>query len=130
MRDYARARPELAQELGAQANVELARDVERHHRGRAEIRLEQIALHEAHAVAYAGPLRPAGALGHQPRIDLDADPARTEVAGRRDDDAAVARSQIVDDIVSTHAGELEHRLHDPEGRLDVGNVLAGHGRTA
>src|SRR5712691_2862375 len=105
MRDDARAGAELTQELRTQAKVELAGKIERHHGRRAQIRLEEILLNEANALSQTGPLGRARALGHHPRIDLDAHPPCAEITRGGDDDPAVARSQVIDDVVPAHARE-------------------------
>src|SRR4029453_11125113 len=105
VRDDPRAGSELAEQLRPQAKVQLGRQVQRHHGGLAEVGLEQIARPERHAIGDAGPAGRLHALGHQLRIDLDADAPRAEVARRRDHHAAVARAQIVDDVARPDDGQ-------------------------
>ena len=76
----------------------------------AEIEFEQIADHELDAV---GDLRVVGVSPRQldqPRVDVDADAGRAVLLSRNDRDAAIARAEIVDDVVLGDAGELEHRI--------------------
>ena len=48
----------------------------------------------------------------EPRIDLDADAGRAVLLRRNDRNAAVARPEVVNDVVWRDAGELQHRVGD------------------
>jgi hypothetical protein len=102
VRDDARPGSELPQELGSQPAIEVGGQVERHDRGRGQIGLEEVLVAEAQAVGQPQPPGPLGALGHQGRIDLQADPSRTPVLRGRDEDAAVARPQVIDDVIGSY----------------------------
>jgi hypothetical protein len=48
---------------------------------------------------------------HQLLVDVDAEPARAEYLGGGEDNAAVARAQVDDEILRAHLGEFEHVRH-------------------
>src|SRR5213076_3465887 len=71
VRDDARSGRELAQQLWQQAPVERLEEEQRHHRGFADIGLEKIAAHEAHAVFDSGTARVVQRHAQRARVDLD-----------------------------------------------------------
>src|SRR2546429_7159848 len=142
VRDDARSGRELAQQLRQQAPVERFEEEQSHHRGFADIRLEQVAAHEAYAVLDPAAARAVHRHAQRHRVDLDADAARAEVPRRGDDDAAVAAAQVVDHVLRARARELEHRGNrrvrarkirylgiengrDPVGELGVAQAVEG-----
>src|SRR6266849_5567992 len=106
--DDARSGRELAKQLRQKAAVERLEEEQRHHRGFADIGLEQVAAHEAHAVFDTGAARVVDRHAQRHGVDLDADAACSEVLRRGDDDAPVAAAQVVDHVLRARACELEH----------------------
>src|SRR5438309_3537137 len=70
VRDDARSGRELAQQLRQQAPVERLEEEQRHHRGFADVGLEQVAAHEAHAVLDPGAARVVDRHAQRDRVDL------------------------------------------------------------
>src|SRR2546427_482109 len=61
-------------------------------------------------------------LADEPRLDLDTDAAGAELLRGRNRNAAVAGSEIVDDVGRRDVRHLQHRLDDVLRRRDVANV--------
>jgi hypothetical protein len=89
---------------------------------RTEIGLEQILIHEPHAIGDAGLRGVLDRFPDEPWLDLDADAARAVFLCGGDRDAAVARPEVVDDIGGGHVRHLEHHLDDILRRRDVSDV--------
>ncbi len=140
MRDDARARLELAQQLRQQAPVERLEEEQRHHRRFADVRFEQVAAHEAHAVLDPGAARAVQRHAQRRRVDLDAHAPRAELLCRGDDDAPVAAPQVVDHVLGSGFRQPEHfqdrcvgareiwhlrveNRRDPVGELGVAELI-------
>ncbi len=128
MRDDAGARPELAQQLRAEAAIEVGGEVEGDDGRLPQVGLEEIVLPEGDPIGEPEAARPLHGLRHQRRIDLEAHPARPAVAGGRDDDPPIAGAEIVDDIIGSYRPEPQHLVDHHQGRPDVGDFLARHPR--
>ncbi len=124
MRNDARSRRELAQQLRQKTAVERLEEKERHHRRFADVRLEQVAAHEAHAVLDAGAARLVHRHAQRRGVDLDADAARAELLRRGDDDAPVAAAQVVDHVLRSGARELEHSQNRFVGAREIRHLRA------
>jgi hypothetical protein len=118
VRHNARSRPQLVEKTWLQPIDEPGQQVDRHHAGLRQIRGEHVALHEAHAVGDTSLPRALARLLHQGRVELDPQAARAEVAGRGDDDPAIAGAQIDHQVCGARAGQLEHALDDLVGGGD------------
>jgi hypothetical protein len=103
--------PQLAGEALLQLADQAREQVDGDDARLGEIRREHVALHEGHAIGDARGARILARLVHQALVELDAKAARAELARRHDDDAAVARAEVGDEIVAACARELEHPLH-------------------
>src|SRR5262249_54521808 len=90
MRDDARAALELALQLRAHREVQLAREKERDHRCLAKVCGEEVFVQEPDAIDDIRLARIFPALGNARGVDIDTDAARSELARGRDDDASVA----------------------------------------
>ena len=128
VRDDARTRSELAQQLRAEAAIEVGREVEGDDGRLPQIGLEEIVLPEGDAIGEPETAGPLHGLRHQRRIDLESHPARSAVAGGRDDDPPIPGPEIVDDIIGSYGAEPQHLVDHHERRPDVGDVLAWHRR--
>src|SRR4051812_48442271 len=117
MRHDARTRLQL-DEFGLQLADQVGQQVQRHHARFREIGEQDVALDEFHTVGDSCVARVFARDLHQLAVELDAKPARTVLASGGDDDAAVARTEIHDQIVRARAGECEHALHHFIGRGD------------
>jgi hypothetical protein len=111
-----------------QLQVHLGQQVHRHDGGRAEVGGEQVLRAELGPVGHARGARGGAAALHQLRHDLHAQAARTEAAGRRDDDAAVARAEVDHVIRRADARQLQHRHRDVVRRGDEGHLVELRGR--
>ena len=102
---------ELARELRPQPRIHLRREEECAHCGGLDLGIEDVLDAERHAVGDPGPdcvdLRFPNAL----RIEVHAYPARPELLGGRDEDAAVAAPEVIDDVIARDVGEGEHGVH-------------------
>src|SRR5579862_2663533 len=106
----------LAPQLRLEPGVDPVRQPQRDDRRGGQIGGEQVALDERRAIAdLALPRHLPGDL-HEMRIDLDADRARAVLLRGQHDDAAVAGSEIVDDVVRGHAREAQHSVGDRHRR--------------
>ena len=126
------ARRQLAQELGAQPQIHIVAQVERHHGGARQVGDEQVLPEERDARAHPGRQRRVTTDVDQLGIDLDADAARAEVAGGGDDHAAVTAAEVEDHVLGGDGGDLEHleahglRCGDEED-VGAGKALAQRG---
>jgi hypothetical protein len=73
VRDNARTGFQLRHELGTKLLHEIRQNIERHHRGFADISFEHVLFNELNAIADAVGLRLFVGQVHQLRIDVDAD---------------------------------------------------------
>ena len=113
---------QLGEKLGAETTIEVGAEVERHDGRAAKVRLEDVLLDEAHAVAESEATGGRVALGDQRGVDLHAHTSRAVVSGRSDDDAAIARAEVVNDVAARDAAELEHRTDRRNRRANVGRL--------
>src|SRR5690606_34482002 len=91
---------QLAQQPATQPQVDLRHQIERNHRGLAEVGVEQVLLDDLHAIGHAG--LTCVLVGFSDPLGIDVDAHATRATFRcGDDDAAVAAAEIVDDIVLT-----------------------------
>jgi len=114
--DDPRAGPQLAPELIHQPVVGVLSEIDRDNVGFAQVLGEEVAPNDASSIAQtlgreALP-RPEAPQG----VNLDADGPRAEVPSRGEQDTPVAGSQVVDDVVRLHLGELQHTPHPVPGR--------------
>ena len=121
MRDDARAGTKRLQ-LRNQLLIQPRHQEERDDGRVAEIGFEQILIHEPDAARDAGSLRVVAGLGHEPRLELDADRARAVALRRPDRNPSVAGAEVVDDVGGGHVRELEHRVDDALRARDVLHV--------
>ena len=124
VRDEARARPELGQELGPEAQVDRGQEIHGDDRGIAEIRFEEVLLEEPDLAREPGRGRVVVALGDPDRIDVDAHGLDPEPLGRRDDDAAVTAAEVVEDIPRLDPGQAQHHVDDLRRGGHIGHVVA------
>src|SRR5512134_3255681 len=75
VRNDAGAGPELADQPGAQLQIEPRQEIERHDGRIAEVDLEQVLVDESHAPGDAGLARICVRLPDALRVDVDAGPA-------------------------------------------------------
>src|SRR5688572_2182250 len=108
--------------LRPQLHVDVRPQEQRHHRGCREVRLEQVALDELHAVGDVRALRVRVGFGDSLRIDVDPYTPRAEIPCGSDHDPAVAGTEVVDDVAAGDAREFEHRANDFRWRRLVRNV--------
>src|SRR5262245_20366930 len=103
---------ELVPQPRTQLAVVVPLQEKRYHRRVAELRLEEIALHEPHAVSDARRACVLDRVADAVRVDVDADATRAELPRRSDHDAAVAAAEVVDDVGRVDVRGLEHRVDD------------------
>src|SRR3546814_10453826 len=112
MRNQLGAGLQFVQQPGPKLEVDAAQQVHRHDVRVAEIGLEEVCDLELGAIRDARRHRVHVALVDPPRIDVDADGALdTEVPDRRDDDASVARPQIIERS-EEHTSELQSLMRN------------------
>src|SRR6476646_7184162 len=110
--DDSRSRPELLQKLGLELFVKSRQQIERDYARLADVGLEQVAFDELDLVGDPRCFRVRSRFADALRIDVDADRARTVLLRGGNDDAAIAATEVVYDIVRRHLGELQHLLDD------------------
>src|SRR5438105_7121997 len=135
VRDDAGSGLELVDKTWLQLADQLGQEIDGHHRSLRNVGDKHVALHEAHALANT---RARGVFARgfdEPGIELDAKPARAELARGGDDDAPITRAEVDDQVLGAGSGQLEHALDDVAGRGDerrppVGLVRGGAERPA
>jgi hypothetical protein len=94
------------------------------HRGLADVGVEQIAREKERALGDAGLARRRDALLDQAGIELDTEAARAQSLRGGDDDAPVTRTEIDQEIVRAHPGQLEHFVDHHLRGADIGDFFA------
>jgi hypothetical protein len=126
VRHDAGAWPQLPGEQRPQAEICRGQQIQGHDGGVGQVGREDILLAELDEVGDAGRPGVGTRLLDQAWVDLQAHAAGAIDARRGDGDAAVARAEIVHDVVGGDAGEGEHPVHDVVRRGHVrGKALTG-----
>ncbi len=112
MRDDARAGLQFVHELRLELQVQRRQEVERYDAGRRQIRLEEVAFDDLHAILDAGLLDVLTRLRDALRIDVDPDTARAIRLRRGDRNTTVTGAEVIDDVVLGDLRQLEHRIDD------------------
>jgi hypothetical protein len=113
------------QDRRPQSQVELGQQVQRHHRRRAEVGFEDVALDDAHTLAELFGLHVTLSEPCELRVVFDTDGLCAEVPGGGNGDLAVACAEVVDAV---GGGDVRHLQH-PRDQGVVGrhpdDILAG-----
>src|SRR5262249_53411134 len=99
VRDDARARLELLEQLRLQLLIERRKQIQRDDSGLADVGREEILVEEFDFVGDAGGTSTGVGLSHAVGIDIDTNPARTVYLRCGDRNAAITRAEVVDDVV-------------------------------
>jgi hypothetical protein len=117
VRHNARARRELGEKLVAHARHDRGEQVDGHDRRLGDWGREQVALLETDAVRHARLGRLRVGIRHGRPADVDAEAAAcTKALDGGDDEPAVTRSEVDDEVAGPDAGQLQHLVDDPGGR--------------
>ena len=112
MRDDTGTWPQLALQFRHQLLIEPCEQEQRDDRRLADVRLEEILLHEPDAIADARLRQVVVGFTDANGVDLDADAARSVLFRRGNRDAAVAGPEVVDHVGCRDARQLQHRVDD------------------
>ena len=112
------------EDLRAQLLVDVGQQVKRDDRRPRKVLLEDVALDDRYAIGDACPLGVASRKRGEVAIVFDADRARAECLGRGDRYLAVARAEVVHDIVARRLRRLQHPRDHRVGRGQPHHVLA------
>ena len=119
VRDDPRAGLQLREELGLELVHERRQEIHRDDARLADVGREDVAFTKRDAIGNAFAARQLAALRNELAVDLDADAARAPVAGGGDDDASIARAQVVDDVVRADRGKPQHFVDVEPRRWNV-----------
>ena len=134
MGNHARSRLQLPVQLRLDLAEDVREKVQRDDRGLPDVRVEQVARDEPHAIGDAGILRLLGRLCDQAGVDLDAGgTARLALGDRGDGQAPVAGPEVDQVVIRADVGQRQHAVHDRVRRGHVGPTgsargLRGRGR--
>ena len=117
----ARSGSQVAEEIGAQPDVDSLCEIHGDNRRVAEILLEKASRTELHEVGNTCFCRVLVALFDSDRIDIDTDAAGAEFLSRHDDKPPVAAPEVINHIVLRPPGEREHSLDNGLVRGHVRN---------
>jgi hypothetical protein len=117
VRHNARARRELGEKLVAHARHDRGEQVDGHDRRIGDRGREQVPLLKTHAVRHArvGGLRVGIRDGRLADVDAEA-AACTKALDGGDDEPAVTRPEVDDEVAGPDARQLQHLVDDPGGR--------------
>ena len=99
--------------------IQLRGQIDGNHVGASQIDVEQIALDHARLPFQARFLDARIGRRDQFRRNLDSDGLGLILFGGGDQDPAIAATQIVERFTRLNIGDLEHAVHDTNGRGDV-----------
>src|SRR5207245_4518602 len=111
MRDDARARFKLAQQIGLELQIDVGQQVHSHHRGGREIHGENVLIANFRQLLDAGFSDIIAGFFNQVGIDLETD-GFGALLGRGDDDSPVAGTEIIDRVTLFYSGQLDHLIND------------------
>ena len=125
VRDDACAGAQLARQDRAQLHVRRGQQIEGHDRRVRDVDGHRVLQQERDAPLDAGGLGVGFAWFDQIGVDVDAHAPRAELLRRRDDDPAVAASEVVDDVARADLGQRQHALDDVGRSRDEWRKVSG-----
>ena len=125
--DDAALRPELGLEDGPHEVVRFGEEVEADDRRLGDVGLGGVHADELDQAFDAGGLGVALRFLDHGLVDVDPHAAGPVAAGGRDNDAAVAAADVVEDVLVRDLGQLEHAVDDRLGRRDPRGEVDGVG---
>jgi hypothetical protein len=112
----------LWEELGAEFQVNIRKQVKGHNCSFAQVSLEQVLLQELNAVSHTGFLSIFSTLLNKSRINLYANAPSAEFLCGGNHNPPIATAQVVEEIITCHQRLFKHFLYNCIGCWHIRHV--------
>src|SRR5690606_11766463 len=127
MRNDPSTRPQLFEKFGPQLNIDALEQIHGNHRGLADVGLEEVIFYKIDQVLDARIRGKLHGVGNTQGVYLDAHALRAELPSGLNEDAAFARTEVVEDIARPYFTQLKHGTNNVFIGGYEGNVEEGIG---